>query len=181
MLARPCLFFGFRDNSSGNIGFSTRKELNMDVIEELKAQHRFAEQLLGEIEAAEAPEAKERLTRELTHKLDDHMKFEESIFYPMVESVDPSLVEEGFREHENCRQSLRKLQGPVDSTQEFDTNLNELKKLINHHVEEEERSLFPKCQEQLDEATLTQMGLEMEDWLDRSEKPEAEAEEPRVP
>lgn len=137
----------------------------MDVIEGLKTQHRVAEHLFKEIKSAHAPEAKERLFRELAEKLNEHMTFEESTFYPAVENVDPSLVEHSFEEHAASKPLLSELLGLKGSSQEFAEKLAKLKDMIQEHVQEEEQTLFPKCLEQLDEPTLTQLGLDLEDWI----------------
>ncbi len=136
----------------------------MDVLEGLMTQHRVAEHFFKEILAARAPEAKERLLRELVDKLDEHMDFEETIFYPALEAVDSSLVEHNYDEHQQAKPILSALLGMKGGSPEFMDHLTRVRSLIETHVRKEEDELFPACKTHLDTAALEHLGIEFESW-----------------
>ncbi len=137
----------------------------MEVIETLKAQHRLVEQLFEETEKAKAPEAKERLFRDLTERLSLHMELEESIFYPCVSSVNDDLVTHSYAEHAAVRPLLEELMGLKGDDPLFLELLIQARKLVEEHVAEEEGVLFPACLDALDPEVMSELSVEIEESL----------------
>ncbi|SDY39662.1 hypothetical protein SAMN03159453_00487 [Pseudomonas sp. NFIX28] len=57
---------------------------------------------------------------------------------------------------------LPNLKATDPSTPEFAGRVKVIKDLLEHHIEEEETQMFPQARKLLDEATLEQLGSEME-------------------
>jgi hypothetical protein len=140
----------------------------MDAIELLKRQHRFVEELFDQIEQeGEDEEEKVELVQELADNLAAHAAIEERIFYPAAYGDNTrDLLEEAVEEHLALKRVIADLvqMGPSDDY--FDAKIAVLKEQVAHHVEEEEKELFPKVRRELSASHLEAMAVEMETLFD---------------
>jgi hemerythrin superfamily protein len=130
----------------------------------LKEQHRKVERLFKQIEEAKADQ--EELVNELASNLAAHMKIEQDIFYPRVRTFDEDLVLESFEEHSIAEVALKRLIATSPDDEPFDARVTLLKELIRHHVEEEEKSLFPKVDKKLPAEESQELADEMKTVFD---------------
>jgi hemerythrin superfamily protein len=72
------------------------------------------------------------------------------------------LVLEGIEEHHQVKMFLRELSALTDDSEKFEPKLKVLMEDVTHHVQEEEGEMFIMVKEQFDEATLQELGKEME-------------------
>ncbi len=139
---------------------ATKKEI--DAIEMLSAQHREVEKLFKEIEGAEDPKDKAALFEDLADKLAVHARIEEEFFYPAVQDKKTEdMVLEAFVEHTSVKRLLADLLEADPSEPTFDAQVKVLKEQVEHHVEEEEGSLFPASRKVLDKEELAAIAQEM--------------------
>jgi hemerythrin-like domain-containing protein len=126
----------------------------------LMSQHREVEDLFSKIESAgdKAFTSKKKLFATLAEKLTLHMKLEESIFYPAAMKVDDDAVVEAREEHANVKTMIRKIAAIEPSDETFTAKVKVLKELVEHHVEEEESTLFPECKKSFEEEDLDMLG-----------------------
>jgi hemerythrin superfamily protein len=130
----------------------------------LKEQHRKVEALFKQIEGARS--RKEELVTALANDLAAHMKIEQDIFYPRVRELDEDLVLESFEEHSLAEVALKRLLETSADEETFDARVTVLKELIQHHVEEEEKSLFPKVDKKLDADESERLASDMKTVFD---------------
>jgi hemerythrin superfamily protein len=129
---------------------------NMNAIELLKMQHEKVTKALDDVHENGARGNK--LTT-IADELVAHMVIEEHIFYPRVKELMKDMVGESFEEHAVARFELARLlqaSGP-----EVKTRALVLKELLQHHIEEEEKEMFPKVQKNIDTVELEQLGARM--------------------
>jgi hemerythrin superfamily protein len=140
----------------------------MDAIELLKRQHRFVEDLFAQIEEqAEDEEEMVELVQELADNLAAHTAIEERLFYPAAyEDSTRELLEEAVEEHLSLKRIITDLVSSSPSDDHFGAKIALLKEQVAHHVEEEERKLFPKVSRELSLHYLASMGVEMEALFD---------------
>ena len=137
----------------------------MDALTFLKQQHDEVEALFAQFEASSegAEKARADLAERITADLDVHAQIEEEIFYPAVREQGgelAKLVEEGEDEHAEAKQLI----GAIKRITEDETlkeRVLELAGAIRHHVAEEENEMFPKYREQIDGATLEDLGEQL--------------------
>jgi hemerythrin superfamily protein len=130
----------------------------MKATDLLEKQHRKVEDLFDKLEHAE--DGRKELVRELADNLAAHMAIEQELFYPAVREVDAKLVAESFEEHALAEVGLRRLL--VATTDDaYKARVTALKELIEHHVEEEEKELFPEVEKALDDDKLEVLGEQM--------------------
>ncbi|WP_341632916.1 hemerythrin domain-containing protein [Sphingomonas agri] len=112
----------------------------------LKEDHRAVEKLFKEFEEAKGEGRKEKLARRICLELSIHTKIEEEIFYPACEGkVDEDLLKEAFVEHDAAKLLIAEIEaGNGKSDDFFDAKVKVLSEEIEHHVEEEEKELFPE-------------------------------------
>jgi hemerythrin superfamily protein len=116
----------------------------MDVTKMLEADHRQVEALFEQIEKADGAD-RQPLLEELGTALKAHMELEESVLYPAMESVTGAeAVEEGVVEHDLGRKGLDAVFALAPDEPGFGAALDSAKAGIAHHVEEEEKEIFPK-------------------------------------
>lgn len=137
----------------------------MNAIELLKEDHKKVEHLFGKVKATEEEEHK-ALFEQIKEELDVHTHIEEKIFYPkMKESENKELediIMEGYQEHYQAKELLRDMSELAEDSEVFEPKLSVLMENVTHHVQEEEGEMFPMIEETFDEATLQELGKEME-------------------
>jgi hemerythrin superfamily protein len=119
---------------------------SQDAITLLKDDHRAVEKLFKEFESAKGEGRKEKLARQICLELTIHTTIEEEIFYPACRGkVDEDLLKEAFVEHDAAKLLIAEIEaGNGESDDFFDAKVQVLSEQIEHHVQEEEKELFPE-------------------------------------
>jgi hemerythrin superfamily protein len=139
----------------------------MNAIRMLEQQHRAAERLFEELEGCEPGSHKQRVFDQLADALAVHTTIEERHFYPAVRDVDTDeTLLESTEEHLAMKRVLADLLDLDDADPTFDAKLKVLKDEVAHHVDEEERGLFPTVAKLFDEQTMDDLGAEMQETAD---------------
>lgn len=134
----------------------------MNAIDLLESQHREVANLFEKIEGARNRETKERAFVRLADGLAIHAAIEEHHFYPAVRAKrTEDILLESLEEHLAIKRVLSDLLEVDTNDETFDAKLKVLKEEVEHHVEEEERELFPKVRKILDEGQLEALGQAM--------------------
>jgi hemerythrin superfamily protein len=137
----------------------------VNAIDLLKKQHRRVEELFEEFESLGdgARKGKERLCREIADQLAVHAEIEEKIFYPEAKQKDvEEILRRSVEEHLAMKRTLADLiEADVEDAQ-FDARMQVLKELVEHHVGEEEKDLFPRIKKACSKEELGDMGTRMQ-------------------
>jgi hemerythrin superfamily protein len=129
---------------------ATAPALGEDALELLTADHRRIARLFAEFAALEAEgsdDAKSTLVARICQELIVHTAVEEEIFYPAVRTKieDDDLMDEAFVEHAGAKALIAQLQGADPDAEFYDARVTVLGEQIEHHVQEEEGSMFPQA------------------------------------
>ena len=137
-----------------------------DAIALLKADHKEVNGLFKQYEKladAEADaEERQTLAEQICDMLTVHATIEEEIFYPAAREADveSDLLDEAEVEHASAKDLIAQIKGMSPDDELYDAKVKVLGEYVNHHVEEEEGEMFPKCRKaKMDIATL---GMELE-------------------
>jgi hemerythrin superfamily protein len=91
-----------------------------------------------------------------------HAQAEEEIFYPSVRNLRignaEQLVQDSTREHDNIKRLLGEIERLDPVSEEFDSKVGDLKRTIQHHVEDEEGKIFPMLERQWTADQLGEVG-----------------------
>ena len=120
---------------------------SQDAIALLKEDHRTVEKLFKQFEEAKGEGRKEKLARQICLELTVHTQIEEEIFYPACKGKieDADLLKEAYVEHDSAKLLIAEIEAGNGETDDFfDAKVQVLSEQIEHHVEEEEKELFPK-------------------------------------
>ncbi len=139
----------------------------MNAIQVLLKDH---EEIRGYFRAVEeagprAKQAKRKAAEQAIRELKSHTQLEERIFYPAVleKAKDElrSLVLEGIEEHRVADFMIERVQEADPGDERFEARFTVLVESVEHHIKEEEKTLFPESRKLLAE-DLERLGAEME-------------------
>jgi hemerythrin superfamily protein len=142
----------------------------MNAIDLLEKQHREVEELFEEFEKAgeRAHKTKERLCREISNRLAVHAEIEEKLFYPEAKQErTEDLLRESVEEHLAVKRVLADILEEGTDDENFEARMKVLKEQVEHHVEEEEKELFPKVRKACSREELEDLGNRMETLAER--------------
>jgi hemerythrin superfamily protein len=137
----------------------------MNAIDLLEKQHREVEELFEEFESAGdgAQKKKERLCQKISDQLAVHAEIEEKLFYPESKQEDTEdLLRESVEEHLAVKRLLADLIEGGTEDEQFTARMKVLQEQVEHHVEEEEKELFPKVRKSCSKEELEDLGKRME-------------------
>ncbi len=138
----------------------------MSVFDLIKADHKKVSDLMENFDGLdEDPDEAERqeLFDQLKSTLEMHTRSEEVAVYDPLRDEDEAddLITDSFEEHGDIDQSLEEMAECISSPEEFFSKLHELKRLVLHHVAQEESALFEKMKNALTSEQLDHMAENM--------------------
>ena len=142
----------------------TKTNEPVDAIALLKQQHREVKEMFDRFEnmTDRAKVSKKKLADEICNALIMHTTIEEEIYYPATREASEEtedLVDEAVVEHASAKDLIAQIMEMDPGDDLYDAKVKVLGELVDHHVEEEEKEMFPKMKElKLD---LQALGQEM--------------------
>ena len=119
----------------------------------LTADHRDVKRLFKAYEKlvkndAEGSE-RQALARQICRMLTAHATVEEEIFYPAAREAlaEDDLLDEAEVEHASAKDLIAQIESMGPDEALYDAKVTVLGEYIDHHVQEEEGEMFPKCRE----------------------------------
>jgi len=132
---------------------SQKKRTPQDAVQLLTADHAEVSALFrkyDKIADAHAPAAdRQAHAEQICTLLTVHATIEEEIFYPAArgEIDDDDLLDEAEVEHASAKQLIAEIQGMKAGDRLFDAKVKVLGEYVEHHVEEEEKEMFPESRD----------------------------------
>ncbi len=117
----------------------------------LQRDHREVQRLFKQYRKLadnEGPAAdRESLAQRICLMLSVHAAIEEELFYPAARTaeVKAALLDEAEVEHDSAKELIAQIRGMQPDDALYDAKVIVLGEYVNHHVEEEEEEMFPKC------------------------------------
>lgn len=147
----------------------------MDGLKLLEEDHRKVEKLFAQFEEAgdRAHKTKRDICAKVVQELRAHSEMEEKVLYPAArEEVEGTedVVLESFEEHHVVEQLLDELDGMDPQDEQFEPKFTVLMESVRHHVEEEEKELFPKLRRALGDDRLEELGQRMQEIKRRHQR-----------
>jgi len=130
---------------------ATAKAAQTDATALLTRDHADVKKLFKEYEKladAEADgEERQALAEQICDMLTVHATIEEEIFYPAAREaeVESDLLDEAEVEHASAKDLIAQIKAMGPDEELYDAKVKVLGEYINHHVQEEEGEMFPKC------------------------------------
>lgn len=131
-----------------------------DVVELILADHRRFEELFRALRDRNTDRS--AVLGELAALLVAHAEAEESEVYPALKrykEVDNAEVDHGAEEHAEGHQALLALMEVEDTgSEEWESKLEELVQALNHHVDEEERTILNDARQEVSDERRDELG-----------------------
>jgi hemerythrin superfamily protein len=137
-----------------------------DALSLLTKDHRDVDELFRRFEATGPRAKKERrdLVDRMIEALSAHAGIEETVFYPAVRAEVANQgdeVLEALEEHHLVKWTLSELERMAPDDERYAAKVAVLMENVRHHVEEEEKELFPAVRKALGAARLRELGAEL--------------------
>ena len=159
-----------------------------DAIAMLTADHKKVKKLFAEFDKLQeegSDEEKSSIVEQICNELKIHTELEEKIFYPAVRKAidDSDLMDEALVEHAGAKDLVAQLEDASPGDDLYDAKVTVLGEHIDHHVKEEEGSMFPKAKKaKLDTealgATMLKRKMALMEKMGMDAEGEEEAEKP---
>lgn len=151
----------------------------MDCLKLLKDQHEEVAGLFEEYESASNRETRRRLFETIADDLAAHAAIEEKIFYPAVFVGElKAKLKEAVEEHLGAKRLIADLLKMDLDDENFDAKMKVLSEQIEHHIEEEEGSLFPQVKKNFEAAELEALGNEMKTMFEHLQEEQPRSKVP---
>jgi iron-sulfur cluster repair protein YtfE (RIC family) len=123
-----------------------------NLYDQLKMEHQETLDLLGKAQSGGVNAA--GLIEKARSALNVHMLGEENLFYPelLKGQEDKQMSFEAYEEHGKAKESLNELVGMGSTDQTLPAKVKVLSEQLQHHIEEEEKQIFPEAQKVLSES-----------------------------
>lgn len=140
----------------------------MDALNFLKKQHREVEALFKKAIQTAEPTERLNLFKQIDRDLRIHAVIEEEIFYPelrrRVEKSEERLeVAEAYEEHALVKITIEGLEKLDPGTEQYQAKLVVLNDLVQHHVDEEESTMFKMAHHVFEKPELEEIGIRLEE------------------
>ena len=125
---------------------------SIDAVELLTQQHREVEEMFERFEKMtdRAKVSKKKLADEICNALIMHTTIEEEIFYPATREASEDtedMVDEAVVEHASAKDLIAQIMEMDPDDDLYDAKVKVLSEMIDHHVKEEEKEMFPKAKQ----------------------------------
>jgi hemerythrin HHE cation binding domain-containing protein len=136
-----------------------------DPLNLLETDHRRFEQLLkdGEDTTERAIKGRGEVLDTLTRELNVHEAIEEQILYPALRTQAEAhdIVLEGIEEHHVADAIIKELHEVRKDNEKWGAKFAVLKESVEHHIQEEERKMFPIARGTITREELLALGARM--------------------
>ena len=121
----------------------------MDIYSYIKRDHHTVDALMESLLANKSRSERKALFEKIKTELMLHAESEEQTFYKAIEHASRSKqvhekMEHADKEHDEIREYLEKLETLDIGSEEWMEQFGEFKHSVKHHVEEEEKEMFPE-------------------------------------
>ena len=136
----------------------------MDALTFLKRDHDAVKQLFRKFQLTD--NNPDEIIELLRIELEAHSHIEEGIFYPIVEEQKRpeliAMVADSLAAHQEVKGLLKELRATTDDAAQLKAKVLELKQKVEHHIAEEENSMFPRVRQTINDDELNRIGAELD-------------------
>lgn len=143
----------------------TSKGGRMDAVDLLKHDHRIAEQMFRDYQAAMSDRQRRGVVEILIRELAKHAALEELTVYPFASQQLPDGavdIDEHLREHLAVKKTLAALDRLPEGSAEEPDLVGELQREVSEHVHEEESSFLPALRSGVSQQALDDLGRQLD-------------------
>ncbi|MBC6980428.1 hemerythrin domain-containing protein [Caulobacter sp. 17J80-11] len=121
------------------------RDKDQDALELLKRDHREVEQLFRKFDQTQDENERSALAERVCLMLKVHTQIEEELFYPALRGkLEEEMLNEAVVEHKSAKQLISDIEGADVEDAFLEAKVKVLQEQIQHHVQEEEKEMFPE-------------------------------------
>ncbi|HVO87492.1 MAG TPA: hemerythrin domain-containing protein [Casimicrobiaceae bacterium] len=142
---------------------SARSSPTVQAIDLLIEDHRMVQKMFRQGERKrEDTESLQQIVQQACDALTQHADIEEQYFYPVMreEADERDLIAEAEVEHASAKQLIAELQQMKAEDERYAATFKVLGEYVNHHIDEEEKQIFPKARRAKVDLSMLQQALE---------------------
>ena len=137
------------------------------ILQDLHKDHQEVSGLIEQIMNTEAGSERTSLFKEMMSILLAHSHAEQQVLYKKMEKSDDEKTRkfalEGTNEHQIVEQQLQQMaKARNKATEQWAAQLTVLRELVNHHVREEENTVFSCARSEFDREQLDKLGQQFQ-------------------
>lgn len=143
----------------------------MDILDRLEKEHKEVSDLMSKAceTSDDAAKTRKDLLSRIETKLVEHAKAEEAVFYPAfkkrADHGDLKAHAEAWQEHRAIeKQVLPDLKKADPGSREFAGRMKVFKEYVEHHVKEEEGTMFAAFRKLYDEKERKEIDKQYQEW-----------------
>lgn len=128
------------------------KASSINALELLKEDHKKVKKMFKQFEKLKEDKKasdndKQSLVEAACAELTVHAQIEEELFYPALRDAisDSDLLDEATVEHASAKALIQELQSMRPGDELYEAKFTVLGEYVQHHIEEEEKEIFPKA------------------------------------
>ncbi len=149
----------------------------MNTFNSLKQDHKKLTQLFNEVlhTSSRSIKTRENLFEEIKSLLNHHARTEEDILYPILKDISTSHLQtaESYEEHHLMKTVLKELNTWQKNNDDWLGKMKTLKDLVEHHAQEEEKSLFPMAEKLLNQTQINDIEEQIAQYKNSYEQEKA--------
>lgn len=125
----------------------------MNIYEYLKMDHEHVSDLFKQFSESDLMIRKQQIMAMIARELTVHAESEEATFYKVLEQFDVSKedAEHGQKEHKDIEDKISLIMNATTYGSPWIKKVERLQEIVEHHVYEEEHSIFKRAREVLSE------------------------------
>ncbi len=134
-----------------------------DIYEYLKNDHKKVADLFKLFEKTKESKVKVEIVENIVQELMLHAETESATFYKLLEQYEVSheAAEHGQEEHNEIEEMIEKVVSFKSPSKAWEAQVKQLKKLVEHHVYDEEGKIFRKAKKVLSEEDALELKYKM--------------------
>jgi hemerythrin superfamily protein len=133
----------------------------------LKKDHRMVSGLFWTLQKTTNPHIRQSIFTQIRTQLETHAQAEEEVFYPAVRHLYTATaeqqVDEANQEHQRIKELCHEIAAIDPNSFQFMSKVNELKEIVERHVEEEESEMFRLAHNNMSNDELEHLGRRLHD------------------
>lgn len=135
----------------------------MNAIDFLIKEHNKVRSLFADMnDSNHRQETKKKIFETIHEELVRHEKMEQTVWYPQLKlNKEVSEKIKHLTTEEKSAKNFMDQLSKIKNSSEWENELKELQKDVEHHANEEEKHLFPQVKQLVEESELERIGKEM--------------------
>jgi hemerythrin superfamily protein len=148
---------------------ASRTKGDMNILEIIYEDHRKVETLFKEIKKTDDPNKRQEFFGQIFKDLTAHANAEEDVVYPAIREKLPK-TQQLYDEQAEMKQLLEDIKSTSATSPAYMEKIQQLKRMVKEHVNEEESNMFAKFRQVMNEDQLEALAKQFKEAKNRHQQ-----------